>query len=395
MANYYQNKKPEISKEEKKYQEAAGLLASIDCITRFEWEIKTLENAASIFEKLGEYKDAKEQAAACQKRISKAREKGYEKVFLSACEKQEKAFDKSGYADAVANFKRVLDSEKYGEQARERISACKKSMNRLAAKAVWKKRGIALLVLLLAAGLFYVSPAYPFARGYIYQKQGKYRKAVKRYEQADGFLLAEKELQKCHLAIGEKYLKKGKKKAAMEELRKAADHKQAQTLIAGLEREHLEHVHDGQKVQFGKVMWVVLKKETDHVLLLYQKQGRKMAYNTETNEGFRKSHIGRWLNRSFKGNVFSEEEKEMLEEIDAPANEEEAEDSLTFQISLLSGEEYLSYQELLKQVSYPFWLKEERRDGTSVNYVEPSGEIRETDGNQPVCHARPVVYVKL
>lgn len=166
-SKYYKKKEDAISKEEKSYQEALELVASVDCVLRFEWRVKSLEDAAKIFHSLGEYKDAGEQAGICEREAEEALRSGYEETYRSALLKQGQAEKKSDYIDAISEFKRVLKSEKHEAEARERITACKKKILQLETRAVWKKRGIAFVVLCALALALYFSPAYPFVLKFI------------------------------------------------------------------------------------------------------------------------------------------------------------------------------------------------------------------------------------
>lgn len=394
MANKYYKKEDDISDEEKKYREASELAASVECVLRFEWRVKSLEDAAKIFRSIGEYKDAKEQAELCEKKAKEALFKGYDEVYQRALLKQEKAENKSDYLDAVSDFKRVLKSERYETDAKEHISVCRKAILRIETKAAWKKRGIAFCVLCILLILFYKSPAYSFVRGYMLQVQGKYHTALKRYQNAAGFPLTDRQCQKCYLEIGKKTLAKGKKKKALRELRKAGAEKEAQELVAGLEKEFLKEAETGQILRFGMLRWKVLKKEAGSVFLICQKKGTKHLYYKKENAGFYQSHIRKWLNGSYKKARFSSYERALMAETGSGVSNDGQKKIRTYQVSLLSEEEYLMYKNLLQPVKHSFWLKDERRAGNMIRCVQADGETGEADGAEKACFVRPVICVK-
>ena len=395
MANKFYQKEAKIPKEEAKYREASELVDSIDCVLRFEWKVNALTEAAKIFRSLGEYKDAQEQAEACERRAGEVLQAGYEEVCGQALLKKKNAENKSDYSDAISDFKRVLKSEKHEAEAKEQIQSCKREILRIETKAVWKKRGIALLVLCVLAFLFYKSPAYSFTRGFLLQSQGDYHTAVKRYRAATAFPMTDRQLQKCYLEIGKEHLAKGEKKKALGKFRKADGVKEAQELAAGLEKEFLQEVSTGQFVRFGKLKWQVLKKKEDSVLLLCRSRGKKHPFYRKENAGFHNSYLGRWLNGAYKRARFSKYETALLEKIDLPPVRDGKKKGREYQISVLSEEEYQNYRVLMQPVKYPFWLKDERLAGTKVRFVKETGEIGETEGAEESCYARPVICVNI
>ncbi len=245
--------KEKISKEERLYRDASELQQAIPCILRFEAKAKALQIAAKKFEKLGSYKDSCGRAAFCRKEAQKTIEQGSRKVFASALEKEKQAKDKSGYADAIAEFQRIWKEEAYQKEAKEHIRVCQKRIARLETLATWKRRLTVIAVLATCAFLFIKSPLYPFAKGYVYQQMGQYKKALANYKQASAIPWTEELSGACYFKMAHKQLKQGNKKKARHLLKKAQQkgNKGAEKMLERLDRNHKGQKPPNQKNNYG------------------------------------------------------------------------------------------------------------------------------------------------
>ena len=66
----------ELTTEEQKYRSAQELLDSLACVTRYEQGVKTLLDAAAMFEEINDYGDSAKRAADCRKRAGAYEKKG-------------------------------------------------------------------------------------------------------------------------------------------------------------------------------------------------------------------------------------------------------------------------------------------------------------------------------
>lgn len=213
--------KKKISKEEKIYREAVELQRAVSCVLRFEQKAASLKSAARKFEKLEDYKDAKVRAEACRKAAAKAEREGSKEIFEEAVRRQEQAKDKSDYADAITEFRRVSKKDAYGQEAKERIQECKKKIARLETRAVWRRRLIVLVVVAGCAGIFLSTPLYPFAKGYAHQQMGQYEAALANYKEASSLSWTKDLSGVCYYKMGMQKLEQGEKKQALKLFRKA------------------------------------------------------------------------------------------------------------------------------------------------------------------------------
>jgi hypothetical protein len=75
-----------------------------------------LDQAAALFEKLGEYEDAREKAAICHKR----KEIFIIEAYYEACEKMDRVSSREGYLEAAEMFKKLGDHR----DSKERLTLC-------------------------------------------------------------------------------------------------------------------------------------------------------------------------------------------------------------------------------------------------------------------------------
>lgn len=306
--------KKSFSREERIYNDAESLVDAAECVIRFEQKVKILKSAAAKFEKLGDYRDAAGRAEKCREAAGKAREEGYKEVFLQAKKRQETASEKNDYVDAIANYRRVTESKRYGKQAKEQIEACKRQITRLETRRVWKKRMITLLVLGLVCFFFTLTPAYPFLKGFVREYQGRYREAVLHYEHADGFPLSDKKLRECHLVLGERYYRKGKDDKALKELRQAGTDRKVLRLIVRAEKRSLKRGTAGERYQFGKCILLLREKGDKSVLLLYDIDEDLVRVENQVKEAMGFSYGEYFWKNIFQNMMFSVYERRLISE---------------------------------------------------------------------------------
>ncbi len=152
-----------LSKEERDYRSAVSLMESVDCTTRFEREVESLRSAAALFEALGDYKDSTKRKQECEKLATQADEVGREEAYKEALKYLEQAGSKMDYRTAIADFERLSD---YKDSA-EKIKECKKALEKIESKKVWKNRAIVLIVIAVIVAGFVFTPAGPMIKDMI------------------------------------------------------------------------------------------------------------------------------------------------------------------------------------------------------------------------------------
>ena len=132
----------ELTTEEQKYRSAQELLDSLACVTRYEQGVKTLLDAAAMFEEINDYGDSAKRAADCRKRAGAYEKKGIEKAYREAVKLCEEAVTKMDYRTAISELNRFPDYK----DCKERIDVCKKAVER----EEWKHRVIAAMIIVVA-----------------------------------------------------------------------------------------------------------------------------------------------------------------------------------------------------------------------------------------------------
>lgn len=137
----------ELTGEEAKYRSAGELRDSLVCVERYEQGVRTLLDAADLFDGISTYKDSAKQAADCRKKAEAYEQKGREKAYQAAVKLCDAAVTKMDYRTAISELERFAD---YRDSA-ERIEQCKKQIVRQETKAAWKNRIIAFIIIVVMA----------------------------------------------------------------------------------------------------------------------------------------------------------------------------------------------------------------------------------------------------
>ncbi|HBA97289.1 MAG TPA: hypothetical protein DCZ23_04185, partial [Lachnospiraceae bacterium] len=109
-------KKEKLSKEESLYRSAVSLMEAVDCISRFDRLVSSLNDAAKKFSRLDSYKDSAVLMQKCLKDAQAAADSGAAEVFDTALKKLAEAKSKSDFADIAEDFKLV---KKFGYKKEE------------------------------------------------------------------------------------------------------------------------------------------------------------------------------------------------------------------------------------------------------------------------------------
>lgn len=377
-----------ISEEEKKYRSAVNLMESVECVTRFERAVISLQSAAALFESLGEYKDSVQKKEACEMQAEITQETGMQAAYEAAVDMQNSARTKIDYRTVISEYERFPE---YKDSV-QRIETCKKKLIRLENRAVWKNRAIVLVVLALAAAIFWVSPAKPFTKGYLRMKQGYYKLAIQHFNEAGDFLNSESMVKKCRYQQALKAYEKGNLESTLKLCKKADGMKDADYLLTRLEIDHIRQSQPGDVISFGKREWVVLSVEGKEVQLLYNSKCREQKYALDTEDrekNWLNSKIRSWLNKTYKNVILNQGERKLLQQVSHDPKGEKVE-----KLYLLSCQEYQQYERYIPSGEGQDWWLRDMAGTTGIAYYISNGEVRE-DAVNSLKGARPAIRILL
>ena len=140
----------ELTTEEAKYRSAKELRNSLACVERYEQGVKTLLDAAALFDEISDYEDSTKLAADCRRKAELYEKKGMEKAY-QAVKLQKDAVTKMDYRTVISELERFPQYKDCGE----RIEECKRQIIRQETKTAWKNRIIAVVIIAVAVVCIY------------------------------------------------------------------------------------------------------------------------------------------------------------------------------------------------------------------------------------------------
>lgn len=374
------------SKEETIYTSAVDLMNAVDCLERFEREVDALRDAAERFERLGDYKEAKQFRADCLERADEAEEKGCRDTYERALHKKEEAVTKSGYVDAIEEFRRLRAYEPYQSKAKQEIRECKEKIRHLETLAIYKRRGLAFLILVLVAAALSQTPLYPVAKGVVHRYRGEYRAALNCYSEGANIPGVGKLQRDCYYKLAEQAENKGQDKKAMKLYRMAWNRLDAAEKTAALEKKLLQQAEDGDKVSFGGRNWIVLEQRNDKVLLLAASAPQFKKFDKNGGADWEDSTLKQWLDTSFLGETYSGQERDMVLPL-----EEAASDSVE-KAFVLAEKEYRKYKDLIPEIENRWWLRDAAIQRNHVKCIV-GDEVLAIPSNTKKTGVRPAMWI--
>lgn len=342
----------EPSKEELTYRAAVSLMDAVDCVERFEREEGALRDAAALFESLGDYQDAKQRREDCLKRADEVEAEGCRKTFAEGMEKKEKASTKSDYMDAIEEFRRLRKYESYQDKAKQEIRKCRQEIKHIETMRVYKRRAIALLILILICLGLSRTPVYSVARGVVDYFQGEYRDALNDYKFAEHLPGVNRLKRAAYYKLAKEAEQEGKDEKAMQYYRQAWHYSDAPEKTVNLEKKLIAEAEPGHIVRFGPRRWMVLAQDGDAVLLLSRKMVTERMFDQD-GDSWEGSGIRHWLHKYTSNGHYLKQEQEMMLPV-----ENENQDDVQEYAFLLSEEEYLKYQTLIPPTDGAWWLRD-------------------------------------
>lgn len=379
-------KKEKLSKEEALYRSAASLMEAVDCIKRFERVVYSLNDAAGKFEKIDGYKDAAERKEKCIKNAKEAIEKGTKEVYNTALYKLENARDKSGFSDAIEEFKRV---KKFGyniEECNKNIQICKNGIKKAETRAMYKRQGITLCVILLLALIFVNTPFYPLIKGMYYQSEGQYSTALGYYKKSGGILNGHGNIKECHYYIAEKFMKKGNYNKALKNYKKAHNKFDAEEKAFNIERDIISKADKGSIVNYGRDKWIILTKTERQALLFSNRCKIKKQFDTKGKNIWHGSSLCKWLNKDYI-KKFNKYERSIMAG-QGMINEKDREI-----ISILDKAQYEKYKDMINSTGSCYWLKDSGSKDGMACCVKEDALAGEASSNNDGIYVRSSLWV--
>ncbi len=352
----------EISREEKKYREAVGLMTAVDCVSHYERVAISLESAAKLFDTLPGYKDSEQLARKCREDAEDVRTKGRKRAYEKALEDEKQASSDLDLRTVKADLE-----ELHGyEDSQAHMDACDRELERREKSKNIKSRLILAGILVVLLAICYVTPVKPFAKGYIHQKRGEYKAAILNYKQALAIPTADKKILACRYELARHAYEQGNTDKALELCHKAMGNDSADKLGAQIEMDALQGVMPGDEVSFGKLNWVVLDRQGKQILLM-QRDDEKVRTKKYDDEGLsweQDCYLRRYLQSKLRTAVLTSYEKKMIIQADHMPDVKEDDKKLDY-LYVLSESEYGRYRQKI-HVDGTMWLRDSRGSQASV-----------------------------
>lgn len=141
----------ELTTEEAKYRSAKELMDSLECVERYEQGVRTLLDAAALFDEIDDYEDSAKLAADCRKKAETYEAEGMEKAYQQAVKLCGDAVTKMDYRTAITELERFPQYK----DCIGRIEQCKKEIVSRETKEAWRNRIIAFIIIVVSAACIY------------------------------------------------------------------------------------------------------------------------------------------------------------------------------------------------------------------------------------------------
>ena len=195
MAEKKTEKKVSYESQESLYKKAVAKMDADSVIVQHQYKIDNDLLAASMFDSVGEYLDARELAEECRRRAKQAAvdEKVY--VYDTALRREKEAGDVSEWEKVAEAFGSLGDYR----DAPAHVKTAQNKIRRMQGAARNKKIAFLAVIVCLAAG-FCIGHFSGFTRymlGYAYMKAGIYASAETIFGNMPGFLKADEYKERC------------------------------------------------------------------------------------------------------------------------------------------------------------------------------------------------------
>ena len=340
--------------QESLYAKAVKMMEADGLIVQFAYKRENYLKAAEMFKEVGDYQDAPELEKKCRELAEQTREDEKEYSYQLAMTQQEDAKSAKGYGKAAKMFQSISDYKDSEKKNQECLSVMKKL------KRKKKRKNTAVLSILLAiaaaAAFYFMSPNWENLKNRL--------------------------------------------------LKKTENSSTANTTGSG--EVSLEKAAAGDRVSFGSHVWYVLERdETRTKMIMFQaekfEEFRHTPYHKKQEDvTWETCDLRKWLNSEFLESDFTQEEREKIltVEVKNAANSvygtsggKDTKDK----VFLLSTDEVVEYNEILKQIRMNIWLRTPGKTSDTAAFMSSTGVPMEygyvvTDTNFYTC---PVICVSV
>ena len=346
------------------YQRAIKKMNADRLIVQFAYKIENYETAASMFDAVGDYEDAREQAKRCRRLAEEARGEEKKDLYRRAMESRDNAQSEQEYERVAEAFGSLGD---YGD-ASQKERECRDVIRKMQTKRR-RKISIAVLILVILAGTVTAGFATGFFRylkgiGYYYMEF--YDRARLAFETVPGLLDSGQWQERCDAKL------------------------ESQELAA--EEEALRSAKAGDTVTIGENTWRVLERQGDEALLILnqvEKDGPfyHVPYQEEGGSAdWEDSSLRKDLNGEILTETFTEQEQAML----LPAAENGD------RMRILTEQETEDYGEILNRMSgVDYWIAASGEQENRAMFVSGGGILMKqgypVDSDQ--LSVRPVIRI--
>ncbi len=355
-----------IESQESLYKKAMAKIDAEEAIVSYKFKIDNYQQAADMFETVGDYLDAPAMAESCRKKIEQAVQEDLEERYTKAIGRLKDAKEDSQLQKLEVIFKELgeyKDSAKQLSEVLSRRAAIKRKHS--------VKRGIVLtiLALLVAGGVAgFFTGFFRYALGIGFMKGGMYSQALYEFNKVPDFEGSQEQILKVH------------------EL-------------------SLRDAEVGKVVLYGNYEWKALAVEEDSVLLIASNVGEKSTFyhrrfhNELKDVTWQDSYLRRWLNEDVYQDGFSDSEREhlLVQDLEPTENAEYSTgytEAVQDYLTILSVDEAEEYKEVLDTLGGKFWLRNPGNDMTTAVYRSSDTDIMSY--GYPVTEemiVRPVIRV--
>lgn len=371
-------KKETISKEETLYRSAVSLMEAVDCISKFDRLVSSLNDAAKKFQKLGSYKDSRQRMEKCFSDAKEAADSGAMETFNTAVQKFKIAKNKSDFADIIEDLKLVKKFGYKEEDCNKNIQYCHRRIKKLETIAMCKRYINVLCILMIFTIAFINTPFFPLVKGMYYQSKGELNVALNYYIESGGVLHGASKIKECYYGLAEDFMKEGSYEKALTNYKFAKNKSDAEEKAFELEKKFIGEAYPRDIVKYGDSEWILLNK-IDNYALLFGKNilKKKMQFDKKGSNTWQDSSLCRWLNTKYIKRFSKHEKSAMMKHSQLKVRGKKYKE----RVSILSRAEYEQYRGIIANNSEAYWLKDRGMVEGNVCYV---ADDVNTDGIAPV-----------
>lgn len=303
------------SPEEEKYNTAVELMDAIDCVERFERAVTSLRYAAAMFEELGDYEDARKRRKQCADKADQIEREGCEKTLQTAKDMYDKAKTKSDYIAANSEYRRLKKFAAYADKAEAGDKACHAGIRKIETRKVYKRRAIALAVIVVICTVIMVTPLSYIVKGFGHKMLGDYKAAINSYDQVEYLPGVGTMKKSCYYKIAKKYDDDNHHKKAMKVYRLAGAYADAEHRTTRYQKRFMRKAEIGTKVYYAGMRWMVLDKALlgeKAMLIRSTPLSKEELPSGKEGENLKGKKLTEFLNGKFTSANFSDREKVMM-----------------------------------------------------------------------------------